>query len=43
MLSVRSAPVVVIDDTVYAKVKPEDIKKILAEHVEAHSKEAHAS
>ncbi len=37
------APVVVIGDTVYAKVKPEDIKKILAEHVEAHSAEAHVS
>jgi NADH:ubiquinone oxidoreductase subunit E len=37
------APVVVIDDTVYAKVKPEDIKRILAEHVEANAKEAHAS
>ncbi len=37
------APVVVIGDTVYAKVKPEDIKRILAEYVEAHSTEAHAS
>jgi NADH:ubiquinone oxidoreductase subunit E len=37
------APVVVIGDTVYAKVKPEDIKGILAEHVETHSVETQAS
>jgi NADH:ubiquinone oxidoreductase subunit E len=37
------APVAVIGDTVYAKVKPEDIKGILAEFVEANSTEARAS
>lgn len=37
------APVAVIGDTVYAKVKPEDIKGILAEFVDANSTEARAS
>lgn len=37
------APVVVIGDTVYAKVESKNIKKILAEHVKNHSAEGHAS